>query len=363
MVLAAAGTVWLLLGTGVGGDQLDAIRTGSALGVGLGGIVVLWLAVRRQRSTELDLLQKYEAHQLAEQVAAASERDATSRRITDLYAKAVDQLGSDKAPVRLGGLYALERLAQDNADRQLRQTVVNVICAYLRMPALAAEPDETQQEHEVRLTARRILEDHLRPGQNPDSPLDTFWPDIDVDLSGAILTALNLSGCRLRNIRCTGTRFTNGVLFEHAQIGGSARFKDAEFGGDATFSEVSIAGDASFADATFGDNAFFNVAVFGGQVDFGRATFTGVSMFASAKCADVVWFDKAEFGGHATFAGVTFAEWFEEAEFAEGVNFTAFVRVDILEADDREWPDGWVPTDDPAPLEGQQGMWVSLARI
>jgi hypothetical protein len=88
MVLVAAGAVWVLLGTGVGGEQLDAIRTGSALGVGLGGVVVLWLAARRQRSTELDLLQKYEAHQLAERVAAAGEQDATARRITDLYAKA-----------------------------------------------------------------------------------------------------------------------------------------------------------------------------------------------------------------------------------------------------------------------------------
>src|SRR5215831_7188786 len=31
-----------------------------------------------------------------------------------LYAKALEQLGSDQAPVRFSGLYALERLAQDN---------------------------------------------------------------------------------------------------------------------------------------------------------------------------------------------------------------------------------------------------------
>jgi len=60
------------------------------------------------------------------------ERDAIEWRITDLYGKAVDQLGSDKAPVQLGGLYALERLAQDNPSH--RKTVVDVICAYLRMP-------------------------------------------------------------------------------------------------------------------------------------------------------------------------------------------------------------------------------------
>lgn len=43
MVLVA---VWLLLGFGVTGDRLDAIRTGGTLGVGLGGVVVLWLSVR-----------------------------------------------------------------------------------------------------------------------------------------------------------------------------------------------------------------------------------------------------------------------------------------------------------------------------
>ena len=40
-----------------------------------------------------------------------TDRDATERRITELYTKAVEQLGSDKAPVRLGGLYALDRVS------------------------------------------------------------------------------------------------------------------------------------------------------------------------------------------------------------------------------------------------------------
>ena len=61
-----------------------------------------------------------------------TDHDATERRITELYTKAVEQLGSEKAPGRLGGLYALERLAQDNRDQ--RPTIVNVICAYVRMP-------------------------------------------------------------------------------------------------------------------------------------------------------------------------------------------------------------------------------------
>ena len=63
---------------------------------------------------------------------------AAAAAVTELYTKAVEQLGSDKAPVRLGGLYALERLAQDNPAQH--QTIVNVICAYLRMPFSATPP-------------------------------------------------------------------------------------------------------------------------------------------------------------------------------------------------------------------------------
>jgi hypothetical protein len=55
-----------------------------------------------------------------------------SQQVTETYAKAVEQLGHDEAPVRLGAMYSLERLAQDNPPR--RQTIVDVLCAYLRMP-------------------------------------------------------------------------------------------------------------------------------------------------------------------------------------------------------------------------------------
>ena len=104
---------------------LDAIRTASAITVAAGGAAALLLAARRQRSTEQTL-----EHQ--REVAAAAERDAAEQRITELYTRAVDQLGAEKAPVRLGGLHALERLAQNNPPQ--RQTIVDVICAYLRMP-------------------------------------------------------------------------------------------------------------------------------------------------------------------------------------------------------------------------------------
>ncbi len=124
VAVAGGGLTWWLLSIAAADPsasasvQIDAVRTGLSAAVGTGGAFALLLAFRRQRSTEVSAV-----HTIT---------DATERRVTELYTKAADQLGSDKAPVRLAGLYALGRLAQDNPSQ--RQTIVNVICAYLQMP-------------------------------------------------------------------------------------------------------------------------------------------------------------------------------------------------------------------------------------
>lgn len=136
MVLITAVVIalwWMATGGLTGPDlvtaRLDALKVGLSLGVGTGGLFALYLTWRRQRAAEAELDNRERAlvHQL--HTAADANKDATERRVTELYTRAVDQLGADKAPVRLGGLYALERLAQDNVEH--RQTVVNVLCAYL----------------------------------------------------------------------------------------------------------------------------------------------------------------------------------------------------------------------------------------
>ena len=61
---------------------------------------------------------------------------------------AVEQLGSDKAQVRFGGLNALERLAQDNPAH--RQAIVNVICSYLRMPFSPTAPPASRRRRSAK---------------------------------------------------------------------------------------------------------------------------------------------------------------------------------------------------------------------
>src|SRR5690349_18465519 len=74
----AAGLLLTLLGGGRPEDsaRLDALKTAANIVVGTGGAAALLLAARRQRSAELDLVQK--------------DHDATERRVTEIYGKAAD---------------------------------------------------------------------------------------------------------------------------------------------------------------------------------------------------------------------------------------------------------------------------------
>jgi hypothetical protein len=88
-------------------------------------------------------------------------QDVAKRAVAEAFAKryqdAATQLGHDKAAVRLAGVYAMARLADDWRDQ--RQSCIDVLCAYLRMPwpfeaAFAAE-------HQVRSTIAQEINRHV----------------------------------------------------------------------------------------------------------------------------------------------------------------------------------------------------------
>ena len=262
-----------------------------------------------------------------------TDRDATERRITELYTKAVEQLGSDKAPVRLGGLYALERLAQDNPAH--RQTIVNVICAYLRMPfsptppASKPEPEATedpgepateteaktdgigdtwQQERQVRLTAQRILAEHLRDDRakdkrSTDPPSPRFWPGIRLDLAGATLIDFDLQDGVMADANFSGATFS-----------GDAWFGGATFSGDACVRRGDLQRRRPVRRATFSGAAWFGGATFSGDATFGEASPPSTTSAPASRGLDAssegdlqrrafeasrAWFDGATFSGDA----------------------------------------------------------------
>src|SRR5262245_63275051 len=71
-------------------------------------------------------------------------------RFAELYANAVERLGDRSAPVRVGALHTLEALGQEFP--QHRAAIINVLCAYLRMP--------DEDDGPVRVNATRTLTVH-----------------------------------------------------------------------------------------------------------------------------------------------------------------------------------------------------------
>ena len=67
--------------------------------------------------------------------------------ITDRYTKAIEQLGSAKLDVRLGGVYALERIAVDS--KRDHPTVVEVLSAFVREHSDPAHVDSEPTIAEV----------------------------------------------------------------------------------------------------------------------------------------------------------------------------------------------------------------------
>jgi Pentapeptide repeats (9 copies) len=230
-----------------------------------------------------------------------------AEQVNELYTRAVEQLGHEEAPVRLGALYSLVHLAQANPDR--RPTVVDVLCAYLRMPYAppeSAEPADVvageapsghrdqpgraskrdpAQELQVRLTAERLLSEHVRrpdgvSGEDAQhlarSPDESYWPNISLDLTGAFLIGLNLSEASVVDASFAMATFsTGGALFDGATFTGNAKFGGATFTGDAKFGAAIFTGDAWFDGAIFTGSAVFTRATFTGYAGFREATFTG----------------------------------------------------------------------------------------
>ncbi|MER7129049.1 pentapeptide repeat-containing protein [Streptosporangium saharense] len=325
-----------------------AIQTSLALAAGIGAAVTLMLAFRRQRH------QEHAAHvttylaernaRLAEQVAEHNRQDAIERRVTELYTKAVEQLGHTGAAVRLGGLYSLERLAQGNSEH--RQTIVNVICAYLRMPYVppgvttpgtappgpwAAPTGDGQGEQQVRLTAQRILAEHLRDDRSSRRHETAvvgsrFWEGMRIDLTGATLIDLDLAHCHLNDARFDEVTFQGDAGFNGAVFHGDAGFRGATCTGSADFAEATFQGKVRLSEGTFGETRFTR-ATFHETADLRETRFTGDAVFTEVTFHGGADFRRSAFAEDAGFTEAAFHREtrFDRVAFAGDVRFTKAV--------------------------------------
>ncbi|MFF1706196.1 pentapeptide repeat-containing protein [Streptomyces sp. NPDC058252] len=264
---------------------------------------------------------------------------ADASQLADRYTTAAGQLGHDQAAVRLAGVYALARLADDWEEQ--RQVCIDVLCAYLRMPY---EPDPTASGHkagerEVRHTVIRVIRDHLQHSRDPLS-----WCTYSLDFTGAIFDGGDFSRSDFRGrVRFDGARFNRGtVSFYGARYnrGGTVSFNGAAFdGGTVTFKNTTLSGGTvnfdgaafdgstvTFEGTVFADGTvtFKNTALNGGTLTFERAVFDGgtLTFESTALNGGTVNFERAVFSrGRVVFKNTAFdVGWvaFERAVFDGG---------------------------------------------
>jgi uncharacterized protein YjbI with pentapeptide repeats len=240
--------VWWLVppllyhGSGVGPDAANArlkaitdTRTGLLAGlIGVGALLTFWLNSRVYRITA--------------QTLAVTEQG----QITDRYAKAIEQLGSGTLDVRLGGIYALERITHDSPRHQDQATIVEVLSAFARVHSdpvyrlrrhqaepkpeywkEGSSPGSPQQEggslqeaerprqRELRLAEEHVAEYPLPDdvqvavtvlGRLPPRPGVSRGDLSDARLARARLPEANLSGARLSRANLSGARLDRANL-------------------------------------------------------------------------------------------------------------------------------------------------------
>ena len=296
------------------------------------------------------------------------------------YAKAIEQLADEKAPIRLGGIYTLVKLVDEwladektlpNGEerREEGQVIINSLCAYIRSPfdlvpkAEVPSQDKTPENYEggdqqfVKDQARfreeqeirHIILSEIKKRLNGDKVKNKeitpgTWSYFEYNFSDAhFFYAVNFNnsyfGASLNFLGATFTGYANfsGATFTgYANFSGAtftqanfyrATFTQANFSGatftQANFYRATFTGYASFSEATFTQEAYFYRAKFTQEAYFYRAKFTQAS-FSEAKFTGYASFSEAKFTGYASFSEATFTERadFSEATFTERADFS-----------------------------------------
>lgn len=321
----------------------DALRTGGLAAAAAAAFYALWLADRRRKidedrqdierrrhdlETQRQSLEQARQHMENQRVQHDRERSSDER-----FARSIELLGNPADQVRVGAMHALAGLARSRSE--YTQTVLDVLCAYLRRPFDHAhyarlrgatdveESIEADRERQVRLTAQRLIGELLPQSGNGRGP--TY----DLDLTGATLEYFDLSE------RVVGQLTARSVnLYEANAFGGM------EIYGDAWFTSAHSWGKFIAQGTTFHKRAWFSNFEADQLVDFKQSKFDGVTKLAQAKFAGKVVLRGSKFAqpvdlNHSTFQGGLDMT---SAATAKADTYGMSVALDMK----NELPQGWV---------------------
>ena len=261
------------------------------------------------------------------------------------YTKAVEQLGSQEAPVRMGGVYTLVGLVDEwleekslSDDQKLKegQVIINNLCAYIRSPfTLTSHYDELSQdsptpegiykdkeqefyadkatldsEADVRLSIIKEIHDRI---QGPDKNTPGAWSDFEYDFSGStFFYPIDLTNSYYaKPINFSGSTYKGGAYFTDSTYKGGANFIGSTYEKDVTFStpifRSTYVGKADFRGSTYEGGAYFSRSTYKDVADFGGSTYQGEANFdGSTYNTNVAAFNGSTYHGWVHFSGSTY---------------------------------------------------------
>ncbi len=160
-------------------------------------------------------------------------------QVTDRYTKAIGQLGDAATDVRIGAIYALERITKDSPEDQ--PTIMEVLTAYIREHAPRTDPVEPLPEAPARTLVKALVTYVRKPApilpvsfnhelftREDETPHEQ--PAADIVAALAVVArrtphpderTINLRGVHLPGANLTRAKL-NGADLSHAWLSGAS---------------------------------------------------------------------------------------------------------------------------------------------
>jgi hypothetical protein len=155
-------------------------------------------------------------------------------QITERFSRAVDQLGQDKLHVRLGGIYALERVARDSPQDHY-VPVMEVLTAYVRTEShkekTVVDGGAPHQTESGEWESAPDVQAALAVLGRRAAPPDPDAPDLDLqsaDLRGAKFGKANLEHVKLGKANLVGAHLKDVRNLERADFSGARYDPDSK---------------------------------------------------------------------------------------------------------------------------------------
>ena len=145
------------------------------------------------------------------------------KQVTERFAKAIEQLGNENIHVRLGAIYALERISKDS-DSDYWQ-VMEILTAYVRETSPYSPRDKTEnQPPPIAINIQAVLTIIKRRTKSYTQGEENYLNLSKSNLKGADLQGADLKGAYLQGANLQGAYFRGadlrGASFHKADLRG-----------------------------------------------------------------------------------------------------------------------------------------------